>query len=166
MTGSSSADEPTLTRRQFGLSVAVTAALAAIRPTEAGAAGAAASPVGLWRDTDKETGRPKADIRITDQAGQLVAVVEKPYPRPGDPPGRVCDKCPGASKGHPFQGLQIMQGMHADGERWSGGTILDPESGDVYKCTMKPVADGRQLEVRGFLGISLFGRTETWTRLE
>ena len=120
----------------------------------------------MWRYTDKETGRAKADIRITEHGGELIGVVEKSYPQPGETPGRVCDKCPGDLKGHAFNGLQIMQGLHQDGGRWTGGSILDAESGTVYKCSVTALADGAHVEVRGYLGLSLFGRTETWTRLE
>ncbi len=150
-----------ISRRGLGVA-AVWAALA----SSARAASTAPSPVGLWRYADKETGRPKADIRVTEQNGELIGVVEKPYPQPGDEAGRVCDKCPGDLKGHPFQGLRIMSGLHADGDRWTGGMIIDAETGTVYKCSMKPLPDGRHVEVRGFVGISLFGRTETWTRVE
>lgn len=150
-----------ISRRRFGVIL-----VAAGVTSSARAASSAPSPVGLWRYADKETGRTKADIRVTEQNGELIGVVEKPYPQPGDPPGRVCDKCPGDMKGHPFQGLRIMSGLHANGDRWTGGTIVDAETGTVYKCSIKPLPDGQHVEVRGFVGISLFGRTETWTRVE
>lgn len=151
-----------LSRRRLGLALAGLALSQGVART----ASAALSPVGLWRYTDKESGRPKADIRITEQNGELLGVVEKPYPAPGEAPGRVCDKCPGDLKGRPFAGLQIMRGLHADGDRWTGGTIIDAESGTVYKCSITALPDGKRVEVRGYVGISLFGRTETWTRLE
>ena len=60
--------------------------------------------------------------------------------------------------------MQILSGMRWDGERYSGGQILDPDTGAVYRCTLRVVDEGRTLEVRGFIGISLFGRTQTWLR--
>lgn len=158
-----SGEPATINRRTLATLVGAAALAGATRCL---AAPAAPSPVGLWRYADKETGRPKADIRVTEQNGELIGVVEKPYPAPGEAPGRVCDKCPGDLKGHSFTGLQIMQGLHQDGDRWTGGSILDAESGTVYKCSLKPLADGTHVEVRGYVGLSLFGRTETWTRLE
>jgi len=63
-----------------------------------------------------------------------------------------------------LEGLTIMTGFSYDGDgRWSGGTVYDPNSGKTYKCTVKQL-DTDTLKIRGYIGISLFGRSETWTR--
>jgi uncharacterized protein (DUF2147 family) len=63
-----------------------------------------------------------------------------------------------------LDGLTIMTGFEYDGDgRWSGGTVYDPNSGKTYKCTITQV-NADTLKMRGFIGISLFGRSETWTR--
>jgi uncharacterized protein (DUF2147 family) len=63
-----------------------------------------------------------------------------------------------------LEGLTIMTGFEYEGDgRWSGGTVYDPNSGKTYKCTVKQL-DANTLKIRGFIGISLFGRSETWTR--
>jgi uncharacterized protein (DUF2147 family) len=121
---------------------------------------------GLWRYSDHRTGKPKADIRVAERNGELLGTVEKVYPPPGAPAQPNCEKCSGDLKGRPMLGMTIMRGLRVDDGVWSGGTIVDPESGDIYRCTAKALPDGRHLELRGYVGISLFGRTETWTRID
>ena len=63
-----------------------------------------------------------------------------------------------------LQGLTIMTGLEYDGEgRWTGGTIYDPNSGKTYKCSLRQL-DANTVKLRGYIGVSLFGRSETWTR--
>ena len=76
----------------------------------------------------------------------------------------VCEACSGELKDKPVQGMQILQGLKADGDWYEGGTILDPNNGKVYKAKLRVVDGGAKLEVRGFIGISLLGRTQTWLR--
>ena len=75
-----------------------------------------------------------------------------------------CDKCEGADKGKPVEGLVIIKGLTKDGNEWTDGDILDPTKGKLYSCTLK--LEGKdKLKVRGYLGVSLLGRTQTWTRV-
>jgi len=60
--------------------------------------------------------------------------------------------------------MTILWNLRRQGDTWEGGEILDPENGSVYRCKLHPVSDGSKLEVRGFIGISLLGRTQTWMR--
>jgi uncharacterized protein (DUF2147 family) len=63
-----------------------------------------------------------------------------------------------------LEGLTIMTGFEYQGDgHWSGGTVYDPNSGKTYKCTVKQL-DANTLKIRGFIGISLFGRSDTWSR--
>lgn len=121
----------------------------------------AASPAGLWKSIDDETKQPKALIRITDSNGVLSGRIEKILT---DKPDAVCDACSGELKDKPVQGMQILQGLKADGDWYEGGTILDPNNGKVYKAKLRVVDGGAKLEVRGFIGVSLLGRTQTWVR--
>ncbi len=121
------------------------------------------SPVGLWKNIDDETKQPKALIRISDQDGVFNGRIEKILT---DKPDAVCDKCTDERKDQPVQGMTIITGMKKDGDAWGGGEILDPNNGKVYRSSMRLVDDGRRLEVRGFVGIPLFGRTQTWIREE
>ena len=75
-----------------------------------------------------------------------------------------CHKCPGDRKGLPIIGLNIMRGVRKNGSEYDGGEILDPETGFVYRCEFTLSPDGQKLFLRGFLGFSIFGRTQTWER--
>ncbi len=128
------------------------------------AAADVASPVGLWRTIDDATGAPRALVRITEQNGVLVGVVEKSLI--ANPPHRVCDDCSDDRHGKPIVGMDIIRGLHKNGDHWDSGTILDPESGKVYRCTLELRDGGQKLGVRGYLGVSLFGRTQVWERAD
>lgn len=140
-----------------------TAALAAF--TMVGGASAFAqgkdSPVGLWKSIDDETKQAKALIRVSEKDGVLSGRIEKILT---DKPDAVCDKCEGDLKDKPVQGMTILQGLKKAEEWWEDGTILDPNNGKVYRARLKPVENGAKLQVRGFIGVSLLGRTQTWLR--
>ena len=123
------------------------------------------SPVGLWKTIDDATGKPRSLIRISDKNGELIATIEKGL-LPDDSPNDTCDKCTGERKGKPLIGMIIMDGMKAKGDTFEGGHILDPDNGEIYNCKIKLDSTGKQLEVRGFIGVSLFGRSQTWMREE
>jgi len=120
------------------------------------------SPVGLWKTIDDATKQPKALIRISDQGGALIGKIEKILvPNAAD---AVCDQCTDQRKDKPIQGMTILSGLKKDGQEWSGGEILDPNNGKVYKAMAKLADGGRKLEVRGFVGIPTLGRTQSWLR--
>lgn len=124
----------------------------------------ATSPVGLWRTFDDRTGRERGLVRIWEQGGVLygsIAGIVNPTAAK-----RNCDKCEDDRKGKPLLGLEIIRGLRKDGGQWDGGQILDPETGETYRCSMRLTEDGGTLVVRGYLGISLFGRSQTWRRVE
>ena len=123
------------------------------------------SPVGLWKTIDDATGKPRSLIRISDRNGELIATVEKGL-LPSDSPNDVCDQCTDARKNKPLIGMTIMDGMKPKGDVYEGGHILDPDNGETYQCKIKLDSTGKQLEVRGFIGISLLGRSQTWVREE
>ena len=130
---------------------------------QAGAAMAQGSPIGLWRTIDDKTGKERGLVRIFETNGALYGRLEKLY----DPAaaGRVCLKCDDDRKGKPLIGLDIVRGLRPDGEgMWSGGEILDPESGSTYRATIKLTDGGTKLSVRGYLMVSLLGRSQVWVR--
>ncbi len=119
---------------------------------------------GDWKTFDDHTGKPRGIVRITEShssyfgtaIGSAVA---------GERSDAVCDKCTGALKNHPMKGLQIIQGV-ADGPNGpNGGTILDPDSGKIYKVKFTLSNDGHALTVRGYIGTPLFGRSQHWMRV-
>lgn len=125
-----------------------------------------ATPVGLWRTIDDNTGKDRSLVRIADVNGTLEGKVEKRLTRqPDDDPDGLCRKCPGARKDQPVVGMTILWGLKPDGDGvWTGGEILDPGNGKTYRCKMKLTDGGKKLEVRGFIGVSLLGRTQVWLR--
>ena len=121
-----------------------------------------ATPAGIWRTFDDKTGQERGLIRIREQEGQFVGtIVGTTDPAEGK---RTCEKCEGDRKDMPIIGLSVLTGLHQDGDVWDGGRILEPETGSIYSCSMRLAEGGRKLIVRGYLGISLFGRTQTWLR--
>jgi uncharacterized protein (DUF2147 family) len=122
------------------------------------------SPVGIWTTVDDSTGKPKSLVRISERNGVLSGTIIKLInPKDGNP-SPLCDKCSGAQKDKPIVGMTIMRGLTRDDEEWSGGTILDPESGNTYKVYLEVLEGGRKLKVRGYVGISILGRTQYWLR--
>ena len=131
------------------------------------AAFAQASPVGLWKTIDDETKQEKSLVRISEAGGVVSAKIEKLL----DPTKQdaVCDKCSDERKGQRIVGMTIVRNVkqNADDKAlWDGGEILDPNNGKTYKVRMKPVDGGKTLEVRGYIGAPLLGRTQTWVRVE
>ncbi|MCD6675255.1 MAG: DUF2147 domain-containing protein [Burkholderiaceae bacterium] len=124
----------------------------------------ARSPVGLWRNIDDETKKPKALVRITERDGVYYGRIEKILTERTD---GVCELCTDERKDQPMQGMQIIDGMRASSDEpglYEGGRILDPNNGKVYRSRMRVIDGGEHLEVRGFIGAPLFGRTQTWVR--
>lgn len=126
------------------------------------------TPVGLWRTIDDSTGKDRSLLRIVEVGGLLEGRVEKTLNRqPDDDPDGLCRKCTGTRKDQPIVGMTILTGLKKDGKGvWAGGEILDPGNGKTYRCKVKLVDGGTKLEVRGFIGVSLLGRTQTWIREE
>jgi uncharacterized protein (DUF2147 family) len=123
------------------------------------------SPIGLWKTIDDKTNKPRSIVRIVEENGEFKAIVEKGL-QEGDNPDRVCDKCDPPRKNQKILGMTFMWGLKKDGSEFKGGEILDPDNGKIYKCKMKLVDGGKKLDVRGYIGISLIGRTQTWLREE
>lgn len=122
------------------------------------------SPVGVWRSIDDKTKKERSIIRIDEANGEFRGVVEKIFDQPGDDPAHLCKECKGERKDQPIIGMTILWGLKKDGNGWSGGEILDPKNGKIYRAKMSLSEDGRSLNVRGFIGVSLIGRTQTWLR--
>jgi uncharacterized protein (DUF2147 family) len=122
------------------------------------------SPAGLWKTFDDRTHKARGTIRIYEENGTLSGRIESSF-KPEEQTER-CDKCSGDRKDAPIIGLVVMRGMRKEGSEYAGGDILDPETGSIYKCRLTLGSDGEKLFVRGYLGLSFFGRTQTWIRIE
>ena len=124
----------------------------------------AASPMGLWQTIDDKTGQPKALVQIVqDGDGTLTGKILTGLGS-NDDPNRRCTACTDSRKDQLMKGMTIINGMKADGDTWDGGQILDPENGKLYKCKMHLDDSGQKLVVRGYIGVSLLGRSQTWIR--
>lgn len=122
-----------------------------------------AQVTGKWKTIDDKTGDAKSIVEIYEQNGKIYGkVVEILNPARKN---SKCDKCDGADKGKPIEGLIIIKGLKKDGEKYTDGDILDPQKGKLYSCTIK--LDGKdKLDVRGYMGISMLGRTQVWHRVK
>jgi uncharacterized protein (DUF2147 family) len=126
-----------------------------------GFAFAAESPVGKWKTLDEKSGKVTAEVEIYEQGGKLFGKIVS-LTEPNDKQGKlkVCIACTGADKDKPIVGLVILRDLSADGDRYKGGTVLDPEDGKVYSAEIW-IADGK-LMVRGYSGF--FYKTRTWLK--
>ena len=122
------------------------------------------SPLGLWKTFDDKTGSARAIVRIYEQDGKLFGRIESSF-TPGAE-HRVCDVCTDDRKNQPIIGLLIIRNMVSKDGEYSGGDILDPDSGSVYRCKLRLDQNGSRLVVRGYIGFSLLGRTQFWQRQE
>ena len=122
----------------------------------------AEGPLGRWKTFDDKTGALHGLVEITEEGGVLKGRILKSY----DPlkPNPTCVLCEGERKGQPVLGMVFLWGLTRQGNEFKGGFILDPDNGKVYKAKIRVDEGGRKLLVRGFIGISLLGRTQTWVR--
>lgn len=123
----------------------------------------AQSVTGKWKTFDDETKEAKSIVEITERDGKIYGkVIEILNPAKKN---IKCTNCSGADKDKPVLGLEILKGLSKDGKEYSDGKILDPSNGKLYKCTVS--LDGNdKLKVRGYVGISAFGRTQNWVRVK
>ncbi|MEO8856141.1 MAG: DUF2147 domain-containing protein [Burkholderiaceae bacterium] len=127
------------------------------------------TPVGTWKTIDDESGKAKSIVEITENNGELQAHVVKLLNRSPEDIARdgdvaLCKKCDGERKDKPVEGMNIMWGVHANGDTWDGGKILDPKTGKVYKVKLSMLDGGQKLNVRGYIGFSWVGRSQVWER--
>lgn len=121
------------------------------------------SPAGLWAPLDGKTGKPEGLIRIYERNGLYYGRIEPSSPT--DDRSARCTRCTGTRRNRPIIGLLIMRHLKPANDEYIGGEILDPNSGRTYGCTLRLTDGGRRLIMHGYLGIALFGRSQTWQRM-
>ncbi|HJF28134.1 DUF2147 domain-containing protein [Acinetobacter bohemicus] len=121
---------------------------------------------GLWKNIDDKTGSSKAVLEIRQESnGSYTAKIIKVTPRPGYTPKETCVSCPAPYTNKPILGLDVLTGLKADGENnYVGGKILDPLSGKIYSTKARLSPNGKRITLRGYVGVSALGRSQTWIR--
>jgi uncharacterized protein (DUF2147 family) len=126
------------------------------------------SPAGLWKTIDDHTKKEKSLVRIVESNGVFTGTVDK-FLDPATAKDAVCKDCSDERKDKPILGMTILRNVKADPDDkavFQGGDILDPDNGKVYKVKLKVVDNGARLDVRGYIGMPMLGRTQTWVRVE
>jgi len=123
----------------------------------------AQSVIGKWKTIDDETGEAKSVVEIYEKSGKIYGKVVEILR--ADHKKDVCAKCEGAEKNKPILGMVIISGLKKDGSEYNGGSILDPTNGKKYKCYIE-LESADKLKLRGYVGISIMGRTQYWTRVK
>lgn len=129
------------------------------------ASAAELTAAGIWQTFDDKTHEPNGKVKIYEEDGVYYGKIVGS----NDPKNKkvdYCQNCPGEFKDKPVAGLRFMWGFERQGNKYQGGHILDPNTGNVYNASMHLVENGQQLNMRGYLGISLLGSTQKWKRLE
>ncbi len=122
------------------------------------------SPAGAWKTIDDATGKEKAIVRITESGGVLTGKIEKLLDATKQ--DSKCDECTDSRKGQPIIGLTILRNVKKAESHWEGGDILDAANGKVYRVRMTLSSDNKSMEVRGYVGTPMFGRSQKWMRAE
>ena len=110
--------------------------------------------------------RPRSRRYLLLTIGALLGRIEKVFPAPNEDPNPKCDRCEGANKNAPVIGLVILSGLTREGEEYIGGQVLDPDNGKAYRSKVRLTDNGKKLDVRGYIGVPMLGRSQTWLRQE
>jgi uncharacterized protein (DUF2147 family) len=121
------------------------------------------TPVGTWTTIDDTTHKPKSIVQITEDNGKLQGKVLQVL-QSDQGPHPLCKKCEGERKDQPVEGMTILWGVSKDGDVWDGGKILDPKTGKIYKVKLTVADNGQKLDVHGYIGFALLGRSQVWER--
>jgi len=122
---------------------------------------------GLWQQIDDKTGSPKAIIEIRqNDNGTFAGKIIKVTPRPGYTPQKTCNKCPAPYTNQPIMGMDVLTGLkYVEGtNNYEKGKVIDPLAGKVYDARVRLNANGKRLTLRGYVGVSALGRSQTWIR--
>ncbi|RKG31294.1 DUF2147 domain-containing protein [Acinetobacter tianfuensis] len=124
--------------------------------------------VGKWKTIDDRTGYSRADVEIKKKPdGTYEGIIVETRNIPGTEKMGICSNCPGHLKGKPFIGLPFIWGFKEDKANpllYIDGKVLDPIGGRVYRGKARLNASGKRLTLRGYIGVSVIGRSVTWVK--
>ena len=125
------------------------------------------SPVGTWKTISDKTGKATSHMKVYERNGTYYGKIMRLLDEPNQGKDSKCTACSGRFKDKAILGMTIMWGLkHDDDNEYSSGRIMDPDNGKIYRCTIEVQNGGKKLRVRGYIGISLFGRNQFWYRLK
>lgn len=123
------------------------------------------SPLGTWTNSEKKATFEIYSCGNNKLCGKIVSLAVPNDPKTGKPKTDVVNPDP-KLRSQPRLGLVFMKDFEPDGDnKWDNGKIYDPENGKTYSCYMK-VLSANTMEVKGYIGISMLGRSQTWTRVK
>jgi uncharacterized protein (DUF2147 family) len=154
------------TRLAIGVATLAMATLASYASFATAASAQENSPVGVWKTIDDNSGKPRSLVRITETNGELRGKIEKLFLEPSENQNPLCEKCEGNLKDQPIVGMTILTGLKKDGDEYNGGKVLDPGNGKVYNSKLSLADGGKKLNMRGYIGMPMLGRTQTWIRVD
>jgi len=123
------------------------------------------SPEGIWKTVDDKTGESKSTVEIYEEGGRYFGKITALL-RQGVDPNERCAACKGDKKGQPMVGLIVIEDLESHQDYWRSGTILDPENGNEYRCSVWfEEGQPNELKVRGKHWTGIY-RTQTWYRVK
>ncbi len=144
--------------------VVLTGSLAPFRAASAASIDLATSPVGRWKTIDDRTGKVRGIVDLHEQNGEIYGTVESIIDPPI--PNATCYLCTGDLKDKPIVGMRVLWDLQKDSDQWTGGHVLDPETGRSYRASIALEDGGKKLRMHGYVLMPIFGRTQHWVRLQ
>jgi uncharacterized protein (DUF2147 family) len=120
---------------------------------------------GAWVTYDDNDGKATSVVRLKVVSDTLIGIIDSLILDPNADPNPLCSLCQGDKKYKPMLKMQIVSNMKLHNNEWSGGKILDPKNGKSYRCIIY-LKTKDVLVVRGYIGVSLIGRSQEWKRLK